>query len=427
MGKQFGQEGASLVITPEELETVIVKVAACCPWYVPWAGLDVRSDIGALAQLPFVTSPVLERHYYTADNMLATRPGISEYRTSGTSSGRRKSIYYTPSDEDAYLRIKRDVYRTILGSGSYRTALADMGTGHAEATAVEVFRQLGMKAESISYKLPIARHLEKLQSFRPEVLYTMPSILERIVLASPNPAHYGIRQVILVGEIASPGWIAGIAERLGLPTACITDTYGSIEIGTMAYYSHQLGRYLLTEGLVAEGIGTEQLGQGIDPLPPGEQVLVLTSTVREAFPAIRYVTYDVVRDLRPIMVDGMKRMSFHSVVKRIGPDLKHGEKISIYDIEDIVYRHLGQVVIRVHMDVHGLTVYVDSGGSNGAAAPSIPQSQLDAVRDELEERIPEISAMVRAGLVGRIQVVAGSPEGGGAREAVKLKRIYYDK
>ncbi|NMO96072.1 CoF synthetase [Paenibacillus lemnae] len=381
-----------------------------------------------LSRLPLVTSGVLETHYYTADNPLGKVSGCFEYRTSGTSSGRRKSIYYTPSDEEEYVRIKLDVYRHILGSGHYRRALADMGTGHAEATAVDVFRQLGMEAESISFKLPIEQHLEKLHRFQPDVLYTMPSILERILLASPDPSAYGIRHVILVGEIAPAGWIARAAEQLNISAASITDTYGSIEIGTMAYFSHEHGRYLLTEGLTAEGIGTEELGEGIEALPDGEQILVLTSTVREAFPAIRYVTYDVVRDLRPIIVNGRKQMSFQSIVKRIGPDLKHGEKISIYDIEDVVYRHLGQVSVRVHMDLQGLKVKVyRSHQAVALEQHDISESVLQAVRAELEERIPEIGAMVRSGIIGRITVEQGDFEDESQRSSVKQKKIYYDK
>ncbi|TBL76150.1 CoF synthetase [Paenibacillus thalictri] len=366
-----------------------------------------------------MTSSVLEEHYYADTNPLSGRADLHAYRTSGTSSGHRKTIYYSPSDEEHYIRIKLNMFRAILGATRFRSALADMGTGHAEATAVDVFRSLGMEAESISFRLPIERHLERLAALQPEVLYTMPSILDRILHASGDPSAYGIRHVILVGEIASPVWIRQAARRLGLGEEHITDTYGSIEIGNIAYFSHEHGRYLVTEGLWAEGVRPEEIDNGLEPLADDdERVLVLTSAVREAFPALRYVTYDVVRDLRPIWVDGVLRQSFTGVVKRIGPDLKHGEKISIYDIESVVLRHLEGAGVRVKVAGNALIVYVHSPRATAAA--------LERVRDDLERRIPEIGMMIQARILGGIQVISDVFEDSLYISAVKNKKIFYE-
>ncbi|PYI52703.1 CoF synthetase [Paenibacillus flagellatus] len=370
--------------------------------------------------MPLMTASVLEAHYYTEDNPLATRSGVHRYQTSGTSSGLRKSIYYSESDEAHYLRIKTDVFRAILGDSGYRTAMADLGTGHAEATALDVFRRLGMEAESVSFRLPIERHLERLERFKPEVLYTMPSILNRILLKSADPQAYGIRHVVLVGETAAPAWIERAARSLGIGPERITDTYGSIEIGTIAYFSHEHGRYLLADDLVAEGIRPEETGERLEPLSDEEErVLVLTSAVREAFPAVRYVTYDVVRDLRPIAVDGVLRPSFRCLSKRIGPDLKHGEKISIYDIENVVYRHLTEADIRVSMADNALRVHIDG--------PAVAEADRNAIRRDLENRIPEIGAMIRSGMLDGIRVTGGAVEDGDPGGAIKHKKIVYER
>ncbi|OCT16098.1 CoF synthetase [Paenibacillus pectinilyticus] len=361
---------------------------------------------------------MLETFYYTDANPFAQAADMNRYQTSGTSSKRRKTIYYSPSNEEAYLRIKLDVFRKILDETRYLTAMADMGTGHAEATAVDVFRQLGMEVESVSFRLPIEEHVERLKSFRPEVLYTMPSILDRILHASEKPTEYGIQHIILVGEIASPGWRKRVAERLSIPETRVTDTYGSIEIGTIAYFSHEHSRYLFTEGIVAEGIPAELLGTDMEPLPDElEQVLVLTSTVRDSFPALRYVTYDVVRDLRTISVDGIPTQSFQSIVKRIGPDLKHGEKISIYDIEDIVYRYLEEASVRVQVAENALTVHVYSS----QATPEV----LTSIRADVESCIPAIGMMIKARLLDGIQVIGGTFEDSQNRTSVKNKKIFY--
>ncbi|MEW9701160.1 CoF synthetase [Paenibacillus sp. SI8] len=405
--------------TQSELKEIVERMSYSFPWYDPELDGNSGNEGIVLEKLPLMTASKLETHYYTADNPMEQINELNRYRTSGTSSNRRKTIFYSESDEAAYLGIKLDVFRAILGTGGFRTAMADMGTGHAEATAVDVFRRLGMEVESLSFRLPVEQHIERLKDFQPEVLYTMPSILERILLASEEPASYGIRHVILVGEIASPGWMRRAAERLGIGVEQITDTYGSIEIGTIAYFSHEHGRYVVVDGLIAEGISAEGLGADMDPLPDEEQVLVLTSMVRDSFPALRYVTYDVVRDLRPIVVEGTLRQSFQSIVKRIGPDLKHGEKISIYDIEDVVYRHLGDASVRVKVAGNALRVYV-------YGSQVVDPSLLERVRSDLEERTPEIGMMIRSGILEGIQVIGSSFDDSLHRSSVKHKKIVYE-
>ncbi|WP_308637386.1 phenylacetate--CoA ligase family protein [Paenibacillus silvisoli] len=396
-----------------ELMALIDRMRHSFPWY----GSMLNPQSAALEELPLITASVLEAYYYAADNPLAARSELYGYRTSGTSSGRRKTIYYSERDEEAYLRIKLDVFRSILAPYGYRTAVADMGTGHAEATAVEVFRQLGMDVHSFSFRLPIEEHIERLKRIKPDVLYTMPSIMDRILLAADDPASFGIKHVVLVGETASPGWIARVAQRLGIGPKRVTDTLGSIEIGTIAYFSHEHGRYLFADGVIPEGIGTEALGAGLEPLSDGERVLVLTSTVRETFPALRYVTYDVVRDLRPIEVDGVQRPSFQSIVKRIGPDLKHGEKISIYDIDNVVYRHLSEAGVRVTVTDNALSVHVSS--------PYATAEALARIKADLERSVPEIDAMIQGGVLGGIQVIAEPFDDALNRTSVKNKKIYY--
>ncbi|MCM3748112.1 CoF synthetase [Paenibacillus pasadenensis] len=370
-------------------------------------------------QLPLVTASVLETHYYTQDNPLAEQPDMNCYRTSGTSSGRRKAIFYSERDEEHYLRVKLDVFRSILEPYGYRTAVSDMGTGHAEATAAAVFRSLGMSVETLPYQLPIRDHIELLERKRPEVLYTMPSILDRILAAAEQPEALGICHVVLVGEIASPGWRRRVAERLGIPERHIADTFGSIEIGTLAHYNPELNRYVLADGLFAEGVPAEALGEGFEPLPEGEAVLVLTSAIRDSFPALRYVTYDVIRDLQTQHLNGRPRQTFASIVKRIGPDLKHGEKISIYDIEDAVSRHLPDAVIRIHVAGNALRVLVDSG--------SATDKTLAQIRDDIEHRNPDIGGMIRSGILNGIEVVPDSFSKSAPGSVMKQKKIYYEQ
>ncbi len=405
------------------VQETIERMSQQFPWYAQMTRQERTNQVKAymdLKSLPLITASILEAHYYTDNNPLAQCNHHNRYLTSGTSANKRKAIYYSTFDEEAYLRIKLEVFRRILGTSCYRTALADMGTGHAEATAVAVFRYLGIEVESISHRLPIEQHIVRLVHSRPEVLYTMPSILDRILLSSADPTIYGIRHVILVGEMASPAWIQRVAQRLCIGVEQITDTYGSIEIGTIAYFSHEHGRYICTEGLIAEGVGTEALGEDLEPLmAEDEQVLVLTSTVRDSFPALRYVTYDVVRDLRPIRVNGSLQQSFQCVVKRIGADLKHGEKISIYDIENIVYRYVSDAIVRVLVAGNALNINVYS--------PHISGSVLEHIRVEVENCIPAIGMMIRARILEGIQVIQGNFEDFfHNQDVVKNKKIWVE-
>lgn len=392
------------------------ETAARFPWY---ARLLEESDDGSESP-PLLTASILENHYYASPPDPAIAPGLTSYSTSGTSSGKRKTIYYSEADERRYVDVKADMYLHWLLAGGVpiHRALSDMGTGHAAGTALDVFFRLGVQGESVSFELPIEQHLERLEAFRPELLYTMPSILDRIIRAAGQPNRFGIRKIILVGEIAPPSWQKSVAKKFGIKTTDILDTYGSIEIGTIASFSHRLGRYVVAEGLHAEGIGTETLHEGFDPLPPGEQVLVLTSFVRDAFPAVRYVTYDVVRDFRVMEIDGVPRYTFEGIVKRLGPELKHGEKISLYDIEEAIRPFSEDADIRVEMKGRSMTVTLTS--------PTLPAVLIPAIRSAVEEQIPEIGAMIRGGLLDGIKVnLSRSEAAPKGKPSIKNRKIHY--
>ncbi|MFD1907552.1 AMP-binding protein [Paenibacillus rhizoplanae] len=298
----------------EQWRDKVNEVVRYFPWYKDLIGNEHMNY--SLEHLPLMTSDLLDTHYYNNE----PDASLAVYRTSGTSTGRRKSIVYSEEDEQHYIDIKNQAVR---GSATGKRMCQGAG-GYGNRTCCEYgagyfFARLGLVNSSIPFELPVEQHIERIQAFKPDLLYTMPSILDHIVYAADDPRALGIRKIILVGEIATQEWQQNMARLFGLKPQDITDTYGSIEIGTIAYYSHELGRYLLAEGIVAEAVGTEIVGEGLDPLGSGEGILVLTSTVRKLLPALRFVTYDVVRDFRTVQVDGLERQSFQSIVKKGGP------------------------------------------------------------------------------------------------------------
>ncbi|WP_379144976.1 2,3-diaminopropionate biosynthesis protein SbnA [Paenibacillus sp. sgz500992] len=395
------------------LQDKVLEVTGVFPWYKRLIGGEKTSY--SLQNLPLMTSEILDTHYYTQDS----DPTLAVYRTSGTSTGRRKAIFYSEEDDKNYIDIKTKLFGELLAGSGCTRALADMGTGHAANTALSIFERLGLEKSSIPFELPIEQHIERLQAFKPELLYTMPSILDHIVYAAGNPRDFGIRKIILVGEIATLGWQRNMARLFGLDPRDIVDTYGSIEMGTIAYYSHELGRYILADGIFAEGLGTEALGEDLRPLGKNESILVLTSTVRKMMPAIRFVTYDVVRDFRPVKIGGVEKQSFASIVKRVGRELKHGEKISLYDIEQVVYRHIEDAIIRVKVRNNALTIYIKSKSAVNSTAP--------AIREEIRECIPEIGMMIRNHLLDDIEVFIVANGETLESGQVKNKKLYYQK
>jgi hypothetical protein len=85
-------------------------------------------------------------------------------------------------------------------------------------------------------------------------------------------------------------------------------------------------------------------------------------------------------------------------VRRLGNEFKHGEKISFHDIESAVYRHVTDAVVRVRAEDKRLRIFLDSASLN----PGL----LRRIENEVEQSIPEIGAMVEAGLLDRVKVEA---------------------
>ncbi len=400
------------MIPIDELQAKVIETIRIFPWYKELIRIHSANLIESLEQLPLMTTTLLKAYYYHQPE----DPSLNVYLTSGTNSGRRKAILYSEEDENHYIQIKAQLFNELIrGSGCIK-AVADMGTGHAANTSLNIFKQLGLEGHSISFELPIQQHINQLQTIQPDLLYTMPSILDHIINETKTPRMFGIRKIILVGEIAPLKWQSNIARIFGLHRHDIIDTYGSIEIGTIAYYSHNLNRYILIDGMLAEGIETSELNEGLEPLGENEKILVLTSLTRKLLPAIRFVTYDVVRDFRPVLVNGVIKMSFQAIVKRVGRELKHGEKISLYDIEQAVYQHVEDAIIRVRVQNNVLNVQIKSKSNITSA--------LSAIRQEIRECIPEIGMMIRNGLLDDIQVIAAKEDQLMESGQIKNKKIY---
>jgi len=153
----------------DKLQDKVLDVIEVFPWYKELIGGETTNY--SLEDLPFMTAKTLETHYYTEP----INPALSVYWTSGTSSGRRKAIYYSEEDDKHYMDIKTKLFGELIAGSGCTRALADMGTGHAASTALTIFERLGLDNSAIPFELPIEQHVERLQAFKPDLLYTMPS------------------------------------------------------------------------------------------------------------------------------------------------------------------------------------------------------------------------------------------------------------
>lgn len=377
----------------------------------PWYEKLLPKKVSSVSDLPLMTADLLETHYY--DSLQDSRCLV--FQTSGTTSNKRKKVFYSEQDNELYLCEKARMFKQIL-KDPVQKAVTDVGTGHAANTAAKVFEKMGIPSVSIDITSPIEKHIEILAEQRPELLYTMPSILDTIIDNSADPRVYGIKKILLVGEIATEAWMKRVAAVLDIKAQDIIDTYGSIEIGIVAHYSHEYERYLISDSLYAETVPVAEVTAGSDDGENG-QVLVLTSAIRQMLPANRFVTYDVVRDFRPVIVDGVERQSFKAIVRRVGSEYKHGEKISMYDIENVCFKYLPHAMIRAEIDHNSLTIKVKSD--------AIPEGVISAIEGEIQTAIPEIGTMINSGLLSRIQVKAVREDHAfGEQNSIKRRVLY---
>ncbi|MEU1778292.1 hypothetical protein ABZ545_02245 [Streptomyces abikoensis] len=401
-----------------ELAALAARHAQRFPWY-----RDLLVDRGALgsgdlSDLPVIGTDLLGAHYYTADH--PHLPDASAYHTSGTSGGQRKRILYSPADDDAYVAQRRELFAEFTATVPRgAVAVADLGTGHAAASARRVFLELGFEAHDIDFTRPVDEHVAKLNAWRPEVFFTMPMILDRLLQARPA-LDIRPRKIMVVGDVAPPAWRAHVAERFGLRPEDVLDVFGSIEIGAIAHSCARTGLYHFHDHILPEVLPPDDLGRptGYDRVPSrqeGSGALLLTSFTRGYFPAVRYATGDAITGLRRIRHDGREVFAFERIDGRLSGDLKHGERISNHDLAQIMAEVFPGRPFEA-ADDDGLVIRV--------VADSIGDQQIAAVRAAVGRQAPDVAQMIASGLVGPVRVTAVPPDGlrsGHAKRRLDLK------
>jgi len=373
-----------------QLAPLVARIRETFPWYdhlVRECGYDLDGDP---ERLPYIDEAILTQHYYTAEhNGLA---GAHTYFTSGTSNGARKKILYSDEDHGAYVQHRQKIFSRFL-SGSCKTACADLGTGHAAASAKEVFDGLGLESLHIDCRKPVQEHLAILNSYQPDVIFTMPMILDSII--HTNEANFRLRKVIVVGDVATRSWKDHIVNFFSLQRRDLLDVVGSIEIGSIAYECFDCDSYHFDEHIIPEAVTPSRWFAGVD-YPDDIKILVLTSTSRRLFPAIRFVTNDLIQGFTQRMCGGKTCFTFDHMIGRLGNELKAGEKISLYDVSEAVNRFLPGSRFDVYKDSARLVIRVCSNNFTADAA--------EKIRTCVKDLNPSVDQMIKSSLVQDIEV-----------------------
>jgi hypothetical protein len=192
-----------------------------------------------------------------------------------------------------------------------------------------------------------------------------------------------------------------MAERLGMDPSHILDVFGSIEVGAIAYSDEEAGGYLFHPHIVPEVL-TDNETPARDGARDGARggardgLLAVTSLARTGFPAVRYVSGDLVAGFRRFETKYGQAWGYQRHLGRRGNELKHGEMLSVHAVAVA----LAQAAPGVAWDVErvGLEVLIrlDSRGYSPTTA--------NAVRAAIRDAHPSVDRMIRSGLVGDIQV-----------------------
>jgi phenylacetate-coenzyme A ligase PaaK-like adenylate-forming protein len=353
------------------------RAATRFPWYA-----RMLADSG---EVPTLREDDLATTYYAATDSppgADSTPGEKVYLTSGTSTGVRKRVRWSAADHERYVHHRASLFASRFGD-SCVTAAADLGTGHAQASAAEIFAAVGLQGRDIDVAWPIERHVECLAEWQPDLLYTMPMILERLVAASgPGGLGYVPEWIVVLGDLAPPAWRAAMEQRLGMQPGRILDVFGSIEVGAIAYSDERVGGYLFHDHIVPEALD--------------DGLLALTSLERDAFPVVRYVSGDVIEGLRQVTLDGRVRWAYDRHLGREGAEIKHGEMLSLYTMADAIGATAPGVAWSVRREGLEVVIELDERGYSAEIAA--------AVRRAVREAHPAVDVMIRSGLVGDIAV-----------------------
>ncbi len=365
------------------------KICKNFPWYldlIPKGKVLLR-----IYDLPFLTSDLLIDKYYTAEQ--AFNGMTHEYFTSGTTSGLRKRIVFSEREHKTYISDRTQIIEDFVKDKDYR-AFADLGTGHAAASAEEIFTNIGLENSSIDFSCPIDEHVAALNAFQPDLLFTMPMILNQLI--NHGDLAIDLKQVILLGDVVTDAWARSARAALNLDRSDLIDLMGSIEIGSIAHYDADLDCYLINDRIFPEAVAPSAIYDRSER-QHDSSILVLTAFGRDHFPALRYVTDDLVTGFGTIQDrSGHARYKFDRCLGRYSDEYKHGERLSLYEITEAIEAYLPHANFDLKDTQFGLSIRI--------SCSTCEVDKFDLIKRRLLEYNPSVRQMIDSGLVSDIDI-----------------------
>jgi phenylacetate-coenzyme A ligase PaaK-like adenylate-forming protein len=372
-----------------EFAQIVSTVRHNVRWYdeiVAGGGYDDSRDP---ANLPLIDEPLLTKHYYDVDGPIAE--GTLTYQTSGTSTGARKKIHYSTRDHLDYVAQRKEIFSRFL-TPDCKVACSDLGTGHAASSAAEIFGELGLESFHIDYRRPVAEHIELLNKHRPDVLFTMPMILDSLI--QTGEIAFQPKKIIVVGDVASRAWKKHIVDEFGLARTDLLDIIGSIEVGSIAHECFACGGYHFDDHIIPETVAPSVLFAEVES--GSAEVLILTSRNRTVFPAIRFVTNDLIEGFGWRKCQGRYAFTFERMIGRLGDELKNGEKISLYDISEAVNTYLPGGLFEVQKDSQKFVIKICSVEFTSEIG--------EQIKHFIKQLNPDVKQLIESSLVQDIDV-----------------------
>jgi phenylacetate-coenzyme A ligase PaaK-like adenylate-forming protein len=275
----------------ERLRTVLVSAFEHSAYYgeaMRAAGYDPRIDFSGpedLVHLPILTKQNLKE---TDLGDFVRKPDFEHLEdyfcdvTSGT-TGLPLTIY-----RDSYSRaLQVTKWLRVLFNNGYRPTqrVLSFATQAQVPTSPSLIQRLGLfRRQAITYDMDPYRALDAIQAYRPHVLYGAPSAFDFLFDAMEQRRERltGVRLIVMTGEMIREG----IRERCKLFTGVdVTESYGTVEMGVMAYQTPGREGLRLNEDLTY----FEFLDDEGAPAAPGQEArIIVTDLSATLMPFIRY-------------------------------------------------------------------------------------------------------------------------------------------
>jgi len=381
----------------ERLRAVLISAFEHTAYYreaMRAAGYDPRYDFNGpedLAHLPILTKQILKETGIKAFVRDSDFEHLDDFfcdTTSGT-TGLPLVIY-----RDRYERALRVAkWLRVLFNNGYRptqrvlsfTSQAQLAAGRSLIQRFGLFRR-----QTIAYEMDPERAFEAIQSYRPHVLYGSRSGFDFLFDAMEQRREQlkGVRLVIMTGERIHEQ----IRERCSLLTGVdVTESYGTVEMGVMAYQTRNREGLQLNEDLTY----FEFLDDNGAPAAPGEVArIIVTDLSAKLMPFIRYEQGD-----RAIFTEGKMETGGRRCIQRIiGRDddyaiLGDGTRrsfIPFYEALDVFPNVKRFRVVQVEPDLFDILIMADKDYFDGIKTQAMARLQrLCGTRPEYRFRLVE--------------------------------------